>query len=182
MPSEAVCCPNCGSGEARRTAADVYVCQHCSSNFRWNDKTKTAVILKPNVCACGNSSVAFCYRCQEPCCDECGVDYAGWQDSWVRTAVFHEYAVLTHHTVVPHVQQQWGELVRQGRVPLRAYILCRRCADECSAVCEAIWKSVLQAVDQGLVCRDPAGGMCCAKCRSPLAALLKRFSTWFRRG
>ena len=68
MPNEPVQCPNCGSGDVSQLAADSYECEHCHTNFRWVNPTKSTVAHEQKLCACGRVPIAFCIRCRKPLC------------------------------------------------------------------------------------------------------------------
>lgn len=152
MPSQAVACPNCGSGEARRTSAGLFVCHHCTSNFQWNDKTKTAVLLSPNVCACGNTSVVFCYRCQQPLCHGCNTALFHSSDGDVGRDMIHW---LTSSARLDDPGWAWArELLEKARVPLQQedIRLCANCLEECAEVGRAVFPSHEELAMQGKVC------------------------------
>lgn len=70
MPNQPVRCPNCGSGDARQTTPDSYVCQHCHTNFRWVDPNKKTVVHKKPLCDCGRIAKRFCCCCGKGYCNK----------------------------------------------------------------------------------------------------------------
>ena len=68
MPNEQIKCPNCGSGDVQALVADSYTCEHCQTDFRWVNPSKSTVVHEQKLCACGNVATAFCVRCHEPLC------------------------------------------------------------------------------------------------------------------
>jgi hypothetical protein len=145
MPNEPVQCPNCGSGDVRQLVSDLYRCEHCQTEFRWVDPTKTTVVQKPSACACGNVAQAFCVRCGEPLCK---IHKKDW---WL--AVTSSMSLIMELYPSDTEPPEWvRRAMEKSRVPKQPNaILCAKCESECDAVLAA----TLEAVEKTF--SDPDG-------------------------
>jgi len=163
MPIEQVRCENCGSGDVRQLAADSYVCEHCQTNFRLVDPTKSTVVQKPSVCDCGLVATAFCVRCHKPLCE-------GHRESWWAQCAIDS----AFHPAKPPDEAR-HKLMNEHRIPEKG-ILCAECKTECNAAIKTMAKPFTAAARQGQACwlcnSDQIVGRCancntgaiCSKC------------------
>lgn len=181
MPNQPVRCPNCGSGDARQTSPDSYVCEHCHTSFRWVDPTKTTVVQQPSLCRCGNIAAAFCTRCHEPLCE--GHRYRHYdgpsrmdEDKYARSdqvrKLLGEYTHCIDRTLIVSCVESWGRLgstrpewvrdlleqrgldVSDETFPLS--VLCGKCFSAdwkmWGEVLGEVFTSFRQRIAKGLVC------------------------------
>jgi hypothetical protein len=154
VPNEPVQCPNCGSGDVRHRAPDSHVCEHCHTTFRWVDPTKITVALKPSVCQCGRSAVAYCCRCGQGLCGGqpmCGNEVSRACGFCLDSAVERDRldGTIQHLRRVfrPDVEDIVQRTIANYGMPARWGALCNACASGCRAAFEAIENSVCQAVE-----------------------------------
>ena len=132
MPNEPVQCPNCGSGDVRSLAPESYRCEHCHTNFRWVDPTKSTVVQRPSVCRCGRVAVGFCCRCNAPCCSAHGGSTVDWKalSIAVQLAGFElQQDAISEGGETATVPASVREVLEEFGFP-RA-VICERCYGEC---------------------------------------------------
>ena len=136
MPIEQVRCENCGSGDVCLLAAESYRCEHCQTNFRWVDPTKSTVVQKPSLCKCGRAVVGACWRCHTPLCGTCG----GAAGEFYRSLA----------DLFRHLPRSLCQTLESNNVPENLEVLlCKKCNSECCV----IWESAARWLRQeGLVC------------------------------